>query len=111
VKSGHSEIGNFRLFISGAGGLYWDMLITELDPKGHYAKYINLHKDARFPFVEFKYPPIVVKEGSKETPEQEIYRNEHRYYEARKEMSQPLWRLHESKVEQVLSKCQELSDG
>jgi len=108
VKSGHFEFGNFRLFISGSEP-FFDLFLTEYDPRYGYAKYINLHKDARFPFVEFKYPPLEIKEGKEETAEQVIYRAEHNYYESRKGMGQPLWRLHQDKAAKVMEKCEELA--
>jgi hypothetical protein len=100
--------GPLRLWIAPSDdGIYHDVLL--LERKNDWDYYTNLHKDARFDCVSFKYPPVIVEEDKEETPEQAIYRNEHRYYAARKDMGQPLWRLHKTTIEKLMEKCEELS--
>jgi hypothetical protein len=110
-RLGHNQVKDFTIFISSQLSIendFYDILVIEKD------YYINLHSDKRFPFIEFKFPPkplsIKVKknklgeeveEVETETEQQYIYRREHYYYDIRKSMQMPMWRLHKMTLEKL----------
>lgn len=98
---------------------YYDCLLYERTPLARY--YVSLHKDPRFTFINYKYPPkpLAVKKkknrfGEEEeeflpdTLEETIYRTEYNSFENRKDMQMPMWRLHTSTINKVMEVCNEV---
>lgn len=136
---GLSGIGRFNIWVSEAAyskSDYYEVLVSEL--MNGVSCYVNLHKDPRFDCVSFKYPPPPHKIKSKknkqknhqeeddepeyheETPEQIIYRQEHRIYNHRwsddglrmaLQKGMPMWHLHRSTIEKVFTACIRISSN
>lgn len=126
-------IGNFNLWIttpifsldpkdSRAEHLpYFEVLLSE---KKDMLYYIDLHKDSRFDFINFRCLPKELKTKTKKNKfgeeeiieekdslEESIYRYEYEAWSSRKEtaMQQPLWKLSRSTIEKLINRCQELT--
>jgi hypothetical protein len=98
---GNNKVGKFLVWVVPTSHSdYFDCLITE--EGSHYPYYVNLHKDVRFP-MEFKFPPKPLKKEIEETIEEKIYRIEHDAYAVRKDMCMPMWVLHKTTLEKVLT--------
>lgn len=98
---------------------YYDCMLSE--HVGGLAVYVNLHKDSRFDFINFKYPPkppSVKKKKNRfgeeeeeivpDSVEEAIYRMEYNYFVDRKEQQMPLWRLHVSTINKIIEVCQNI---
>lgn len=120
------RIGQLELYIGSlsykkeSSYVYCDVYVHEIFPL--YRAYVDLNKDPRFPFIEFKYPPKppAVKKKIKgneedeeyipDTEEESIYREENTGYERDKGQQQPLWRLHTTTVLKVLNEMNRIAN-
>ena len=68
-----------------------------------YPVYVHLARDVRFPFFELLRPA-----SKEDKPMQHEHWN---HYAANKDQGMPLWKLHASVVEQVVTRLHELSLG
>lgn len=75
---------------------------------GDYTYYINLHKDSRFPQVDFRYPPDEKKLSEEDY---KVKNTEYRSFESRKDYNQPTWKLHKSTVAAILNRLHELTNA
>lgn len=75
---------------------YIECLVYER--KKYYYCYINIHKDTRF-IIDYTVAP---KKSKEETVEEQIYRAEWMMYETRKDMGQPLFKLHKTTYDKML---------
>ena len=98
-QNGKFEISyyTFIVKIEGFDVVYYDCLIHQIDSL--FPIYINLHKDKRFPFIEYTRP-----NANTDKIEYQSYLN-------RKEMQMPMWVLNQKNFEQIVQKCEELSKG
>ncbi len=126
---GKGIVGRFELVITPTSPFhpdrldltldYYDCLVTEILDARYY---VNLNKDERFIFINYKYPPkppVVKKKKlrSGEVEEEEvpdtlpeaIYRVEFASFERLKDLQQPMWRLHRTNVSALIEVCDNLS--
>lgn len=87
---------------------YYDCLITKEIYGIPY--YVNPSACELFPYFEMRHPPKEVKED-KETAEQKMYRIHWSAYVSRKDMSQPMWLLHRSVIEQMIDFLYKVETG
>lgn len=117
---GNNKVGDFLIWVSATSHPdYFNAYITEGSADWPY--YVHLHRDSRFPMVEFKFPPKPIKmkkKGDKEeevpeTEQEVIYRAEYHAYaefpSMNKDMTMPPWYLHRTTLEKVLATMKNLS--
>lgn len=95
-------IGNFIYYLNKEvfddTSSYRELLLIERINGVNY--YVNPHKDTRFPQVDFRFPPDEKKFSEEEF---KIKFKEFVSFEHRKDCQQPLWKLHLSTVENIIS--------
>lgn len=88
------------------------VMVTKLGkfnkPVDDYEFFHSLHQDTNFPFVSYRFPPKELK--AKESLEDEIYREEYKWYSFFKDMSYAnnTYMFHTSTLNKIIDRCHEL---
>lgn len=111
----NTTIGNFDLWVTttlSQNPEYRLCRLTERKPeyKGLVSIYINLHRDDRFSFINFKYPPDEKKLSKEEFDVKAIEYRDFEHSHTLLGLPQPLWKLHVSTVALLKAKLEELSN-